>query len=98
MGPNAVTWFQLTTGGAGKCNLVHARDEKAMGFGEHIANSDIEVQVSPPPPYAQRVAGHPEKYMCPHFLINLEMWVKTDPVTSLPSPTEQDPQRRARLG
>lgn len=36
-----------------------------MGFGEHIADSDTEIQVSLLSPYPQRVTEYPEGYRLP---------------------------------
>lgn len=50
-GLNAVVWSQLTAREAGKCSPACASEEKAMGFSEHIAGYDTEVQVSLHSPY-----------------------------------------------
>lgn len=63
--PNAVMSSQLTTREAGKCSLGCTWEEKAMGFGEHIADSDTEIQVSLLSPYPQRVTEYPEGYRLP---------------------------------
>lgn len=52
-GLNAVVWSQLTAREARKCSPACASEEKAMGFGERIADYDTEVQVSLLSPYPE---------------------------------------------
>lgn len=70
-----------------------------MGFAKHRANSDTEVHVSPLRPYPQRGLGTLRGACSPALeTIGLEAYTKTNPVTPLPSPLDQDLQRRTRLG